>query len=121
MKKNSRPESQRIFKEVRVPKSRLQKKLEPLLGKFLGVSVDDIIAMYMCSVSQKMRSEVKGYMKDCDLIVLSLPYLYPAIKNDAYDGPIIYESHNVEYLLKKSLLGTGSLQRFLLEMSEERR
>ena len=102
------------FKEVRIPKSGLQKKLESLTRMFFGVSVDDIIATFFCGINNKMKSEVKRYLKDCNLIILAQPYLYPVIKNNASDKILLYESQNVEYLLKKTILGEGILRRFLL-------
>lgn len=103
------------FKEVRVPKSGLQKKVEALLVQVLGVSVDDITAMFFCRYSSKMKSEVMRYLNNCDIIVLSHPYLYPLVKNNLLNKILFYEAHNVEYSLKRTILQGGLFRKFLLE------
>lgn len=102
------------FKEVQVPKSAIQKRIEIAARQFLGVSVDDIIAMFLCGINANMRSEVRKCLKDCDLIILAQPYLYPAVKNDISNRILLYESQNVEYILKKTIFGKGFLKRVLL-------
>lgn len=103
------------FKEVRIPKSQLHKKVEAIAVKLLGISANDIIAMFFCRVNPEIKSELKKYLNDCDLIILSLPYMYPAVKNRASDKTLFYESHNIESFLKKSIFGKGALRNFFLE------
>jgi glycosyltransferase involved in cell wall biosynthesis len=47
---------------------------------------------------------VKKEMADSDIVIFSHPYLFPLKKHINDNSIIIYEAHNVEYLLKKPYL-----------------
>ncbi|RXA20103.1 glycosyltransferase [Methanosarcina sp. MSH10X1] len=101
------------FLEVRIPKSLFHKNINAVAGKLLGVSVDDISAMFLCRYNRKLDSVAKDYLKDSDLVILSHPYMFPLIKDYAKNKPLVYEAHNVESSLKKSLLGNGLLRNYI--------
>jgi len=98
------------FLEVKVPKSLIHKNINTIAGRLLGVSVDDIIALLLCRYNQEINSLAKKYVDRADIVILSHPYMFPLVRNYINNRPIIYESHNVEFLLKKSLLGDGFLR-----------
>ena len=79
------------------------------MGALLGVSVDDIVAMFLCKFNRKINIAVKRYLLDANIIIVSHPYMFPVIKNHKYanDKTLVYESLNVEYLLKKDILEEG--------------
>lgn len=101
------------FVEIIVPKSLFQKNIEKIAGKFLGISVDDIIAMFLCTYNNQLKSTVKSSFLNCDIVISSLPYMFPVMEKYIKDTFLVYESHNVEFLLKKSLLGDNILNSFL--------
>lgn len=101
------------FVEISIPKGSLHKSIEKTAGKLLGISVDDIIAMFLCKYNQKLKSTAKNYFSDCDIVVASLPYMFPVIEKHVKDTSLVYESQNVEFLLKKSLLGKSFFGNFL--------
>lgn len=101
------------FIEIVVPKSFFQKNIEKVAGKFLGISVDDIIAMFLCRYNHQLKSTVKSYFSNCDIVVASLPYMFPVMEKNIKDSSLVYESHNVEFLLKKSLLEKSFLKNYL--------
>ncbi|MCZ7356129.1 MAG: glycosyltransferase family 4 protein [Candidatus Methanoperedens sp.] len=101
------------FWEIRIPKSKIHSSVNLLLGKIFGISVDDIIAMFFCNYNKKLNNIVRDRLSDCSIVVASHPYLYTLIKKHAPNKFLIYEAHNVEYLLKKAILGKGFFKRFL--------
>ncbi|MGB9938730.1 glycosyltransferase family 4 protein [Methanosarcina sp.] len=107
------------FMEVRVPKSLFHKNVNAVAGKLLGVSVDDIAAMFLCRHNRKIDSVAKDYIEISDIVILSHPYMFPLVRNYAKDKLFIYEAHNVESSLKKSLLGKGFLKDYICSKVEK--
>jgi glycosyltransferase involved in cell wall biosynthesis len=107
------------FLEVKVPKSLFHKKVNAVAGKLLGVSVDDISAMFLCSHNQKIDSVAKEYLENSDLVILSHPYMFPLIQDYAKGKLLIYEAHNVESSLKKALLGDSFLRNYISNKVEK--
>lgn len=101
------------FLEIRVPKNQIHKRINAVAGKLLGVSVDDIVAMFLCRHNREIDSIAKKYVGKCDIVVLSHPYMFPLVRDYIANKPLVYESHNVEFLLKKSLLGNGILKNYI--------
>ena len=101
------------FLEIKVPKSRFHKNMDAVAGKLLGVSVDDITAMFLCKQNPEIDALARECLEKSDLVILSHPYMYPLIRDYVKNKPLIYESHNVEALLKKSLLGSGLIRNYI--------
>jgi len=98
------------FIEIRIPKGNVHRCLEWFLGKLLGIAVDDIVAMLLCRSNRNLDRTIGKYLADCELVVLSLPYMFPAVKDLSGDKILVYESQNVEYSLKKSILREGFIR-----------
>lgn len=103
------------FLEIKVPKGIIHKNIDAIAGKLLGVSVDDVIALFLCRRNQEIDSLAKKYVDVADIIILSHPYMFPLVQNYIIDKPLVYESHNVEFFLKKSLLGNGFLRNYICD------
>ncbi len=107
------------FSEIKVPKGNVHRNMERLMGKLLGVSVDDIVAMLLCRSNKDLDQIIQKHLLDCEIVVISLPYMFPAIKDCLGDQLLVYESQNVEYALKKSILGEGLLRDHLCSRVKE--
>ena len=101
------------FLEIKVPKSGFHKNMDAVAGKLLGVSVDDITAMFLCRQNAEIAALAKTSIEKSDLVILSHPYMFPLVRDYVYDKPLIYEAHNVEAYLKKALLGKRALRNYI--------
>ena len=101
------------FLEIKVPKRGFHKNMDAAAGKLLGVSVDDITAMFLCRQNAEIAALAKTSIEKSDLVILSHPYMFPLVRDYVYNKPLIYEAHNVEAYLKKALLGKGVLRNYI--------
>jgi glycosyltransferase involved in cell wall biosynthesis len=100
--------------EVRVPKSKNHAEKEWRIEEKAGIPVTDIAMLYLYNETPLFVNEVKASSSDAQVVVLSHPYLYNLIQ-EHIDKPIIHESHNVEYNLKKQMLENTSHNQELLK------
>jgi len=102
------------FFEVLVPMSKLHKKFLWEYEKDVGVPLSDVTAPELVRYTPLFEKVVNGYVNEVDIVIVSHPYLFPLI--EAYKHkPLIYESHNVEFSLKKDLFSKTRLGRKLLK------
>ena len=69
----------------------------------LGISAADFACMEHPEDLNELSAEFKRLAPTADKVVCFQPYLYPLVKK-AYNGPVIYDAHNMEYQLKKSMV-----------------
>jgi glycosyltransferase involved in cell wall biosynthesis len=100
--------------EVRIPKSKSHAEKEWRIEEKAGIPVSDIAMLYLYNETPLFVNEVKASSADSQIIVISHPYTYYLIQEHT-DKPIIHESHNVEYNLKKQMLEDTSHNQKLLE------
>lgn len=104
------------FKEIRVPKSIEHLKQEIKLSEQIGLNIGDIALCELFQLSNEYIEEAIQEIQDSNIIVASHPFVYPIIKNIVNDSKIIwYDAHNVEYLLKSSMLPKTSNSEKLLK------
>jgi len=90
---------------IKVPKSKMQKMINALIGRLLRIGTDDIVAMILCKHENMLKKTVHKYIAQADVVVCSHPFMYPVVEKYADKKFMIYEALNVEFLLKKSLIG----------------
>lgn len=84
------------------------------IEKECNVSLADILMpKYSCLTPHYYQIAAK-FMEQSDIIVAAQPYLFHLIEEYASSKTIIYDSQNVEYLLKKSMLPNHTLSQTLL-------
>lgn len=89
------------FIEIQVPKTAVHRKAES--AHKWHISAADIINYQQAPGNELLVSIVEAIAKYADAVVLSHPYMAGLVKH--LPGlPVIYESHNVESELKRSLL-----------------
>jgi glycosyltransferase involved in cell wall biosynthesis len=92
------------LQEVVVPMTPEHREFEVRLSAELRASCVDIAAMLKPELSPDWLAEIKAACGWADLVIASHCYGYPAIRN-VWDGPVIYEGHNVEADLKNAIFG----------------
>jgi glycosyltransferase involved in cell wall biosynthesis len=102
------------FRQITVPKSYLYTKVLKLVKVLMGCSVDDFVALFFASYNLQLTKKIKQQLQECDIVILSHPYLYPAVKPYIQKQIVIYEAHNVEFRLKESILPETFLKKIVL-------
>jgi glycosyltransferase involved in cell wall biosynthesis len=103
------------FYEIRIPKQRMHRKLIKLAYMVFGCSADDLVALFIARYNGTLNEIIKQYITDSSVVILSHPYMYPAVKPFLKNQFVIYEAHNVEYLLKNSSLNRNLLSKAVLK------
>lgn len=102
------------FFEIRVPKTKNHEKKEIEIEKKAGIPITDIAMLYLYNETPQLKEEIKESSATSKYIITSHPYTYTLIK-EIVNIPIIHESHNVEYNLKKQMLKDNTYNKKLLE------
>ena len=91
------------FYEIQIPKTEEHKEKENLFKWY--ISANDIVN-FMEAPKNKLLSKVfNALSKWADIMILTHPYMVGLLENkNVSNKPIIYESHNAEFFLKKDLL-----------------
>lgn len=107
----------RHLREVRIPISAAHIEAEWALTKQLDeTSVSDIAAALFGHLTPALAHELTARLKGASLAIASHPYLYRFLRA-AWDGPVWYDAHNVETLLKDKILpGTPKGRAVLAEV-----
>lgn len=102
--------------ENRIKKSEQHFKNENLLREKTGVSIGDVALFTMSQLTPEFAESFVRAQKDADAVVLCHPYCYPAVKPFLEDRPVIYEAHNVEYVLKQGIFPDTEQGKEMLQM-----
>lgn len=91
------------FYEIRVPKSSSHESKEWQMQDKAGIPITDIAMLTLYSETPNFIEEVKNSARSSCAVISCQPYVYPLLKEHV-NIPIIHESQNVEYNLKKQML-----------------
>ncbi len=106
------------LREIRIPKTPTQQAEETRLEREVGgIPVGDIGIRLFGTDTPEYARRLTRSMETADLVVASHPYAVAAAPPDVLGGHrIVYEAHNVEYLLKKEVFrGAGATGDRLVE------
>lgn len=101
-------------KEIVIGRTDTHIKEESNIQEIVGQPVTDIVAANLMRYTPEFTQRLESELNDADIVVLSHPYLVdllPANRNFT----LLYDAHNVEVDLKRSILGEGKLAESLLE------
>jgi len=101
--------------EVRIPKSKKFIKKEWEMQQKAGIPITDLAVMFLYQEIPLYIEKFIKYAKKSDIVIASHPYFYPMIKQYITDKLIVYESHNVEYDLKKQMLKENEFNNKILK------
>lgn len=107
------------LREIRVPKSPAHRQAELALAADVpGVSITDISMPRLIGLSPDYSAALAASVAGADLAIASHPYLFPLLRQ-LTDRTIWYEAHNVETVLKRSMLPDTPTARELLAETEQ--
>jgi len=104
--------------EIRVPRSNEHKVYEDNLNKEIGAYVGDIALIDLYKYSDRYIDALKNSSENAEVVIVSHLFLYPAVKRTDVKR-VWYDSHNVEYLLRKQTLGDKPKCNKLLDRLKE--
>lgn len=90
--------------EIRIPKSQEHQQKEWEMEKRAGISVSDIAMISLSGETPEYGKQLEKSILTSDLVVVSHPYLYKEVEKYIGNQKVVYEAHNVEYLMKKEML-----------------
>lgn len=90
--------------EVVVPMTAAHAAFETTLGAQLRAPCSDVAAMLQPQLTPAWLNAVRAACERADVVVACHPYAYPAIRA-VWQGPVVYESLNVESDLKAAIFG----------------
>ena len=102
------------LEEINIPENRPGALLRKVLYALTGTPCDDVAAYLTARYNRPLRKAFAREARFAGVIVLSHPYFVPLLRGTTVDVPVIYESHNVEAVLKEHLYGRGFWQRWAL-------
>lgn len=117
----SKPRRSEIGNMAEVVVNVSQKHLEEnaKIEKKAGIPVEDItMAELLKQYSPELLTQLESEIETSDIIFLEHPYLAPLVPRDI-KKPVVYDAHNVEYLLKEAMLEDNETGRQLLEKTRE--
>lgn len=92
------------LKQICIPQSVEHAKYQWEVEKKIGVNLYDVAMIEFVDCSKEYVEKVKELAADSEIIIFSHPYLWPLNKFTNGNKTIIYEAHNLEYLLKKDYI-----------------
>ena len=109
------------LREITVPQSPAHFRAHESLRAMDPQLTMDVTFPLLSFLSHGFAHRVAHEAKLADVIVVSHPWAYPIVSRvpGLEDKPLIYDSHNVEGHLRRSLLGHGELAGGIAEMVEE--
>jgi glycosyltransferase involved in cell wall biosynthesis len=91
--------------EVRIPKSeRHAAKEQEIARRCHGIPIGDIAMTLLHRHTPQYHEALARALDGAAVVVASHPYALPAIQDCSPTVPLVYEAHNVESLLKESVL-----------------
>ncbi|MGG1553525.1 glycosyltransferase family 4 protein [Paenibacillus ferrarius] len=101
--------------EVSIPMSNTHLEKEWSIEREVGIPITDIVMKKLIEFSPEYIRIAESHMKNSDILVAAQPYLFNLIEKFVGNKYIIYDSQNVEYELKKSMLPNNKTAHKLLE------
>jgi glycosyltransferase involved in cell wall biosynthesis len=101
---NTRMDFNRHFRQIVIKPTPAQYSADVSLQSALGgVPSSDITAIDLDPLNPAFASAVRSAVAGADVVIADHPYCFNTIRN-AWRGPLVYSSHNVEMKMKESML-----------------
>lgn len=101
--------------EIRTVKSQKHAEKEWDIERQVGMPVTDVAMPQLIENTPEYSSKLREQIEKSDIVIISHPYMYTAAKPYIAGKVMIYEAHNVEYLMKKHMLPSNRIADELVE------
>jgi glycosyltransferase involved in cell wall biosynthesis len=100
-----------------VPNLWSQRHVMRFLRHWLGGIEGDLGSMLFSAHNRRLVQTLVEHSRDGDIFFLAHPWLWPALRAALKQrrACVVYDAHNVEYVLKQAVLKPGRLSRWMLE------
>lgn len=102
------------FVEISVPKTQKHQDQEWQIEREVGIPITDIAMEKLSTHTPEYHQIANKHLEDGDILIASHPYLFHLLEPYIGIKKVIYDAHNVEYILKRSMLPDGKMTRSLL-------
>ncbi len=103
------------FREIKIPYSKSFNELNRKITAKSETPISDVLLFNNYHLNEEFVAQFKELSKNSDIVVLTHPYLYNATKLLQKSVKIYYDSHNMEYNLKKSMLNLQEKHHHILD------
>jgi len=100
--------------ENKIPKTAEHQREESRIESRVNIPLTDIAMITLSGLTPEYGVALKKAIEECDMVILSHPYLYPEVKKYLNGKKFAYEAQDVEYLIKKGMLPQNSCSEELL-------
>lgn len=91
------------FAETTVARTRAHEAVENEAAAQITVPVNDLVGGSAIALSPRYIAQLRELLTEAEAVILSHPYLEPALDLASCDKPVIYDAHNVESRLKDTI------------------
>lgn len=107
------------YRELRVARTAAHEEADQAAQVRAHVPVYDITALENVGLTPDYRTVLENSLAGSRAALLSHPYMLTALRETAYAGPILHESHNREHSLKRQMLPPTAERERLLSLVED--
>ena len=105
--------------QISVPQSKEHAEAQWKAERDLGINLYDVCMIDLVEKSEEYVKKVKVLAKGSDIVIFSHPYLYGLRKYLGREKLVVYEAHNVEYLLKKDYVKGSDYAQKVRDIEQE--
>ena len=101
--------------ETRIPKSNKHQEEESHFEREIGIPITDVVMPFVSQYTPEYSKALKESINDSEMVIVCHPFLLHEVKKHIGNKPFIYEAQDVEYLIKKEMLGDSKKAKLLIE------
>lgn len=107
------------LRQICVPQTREHAQAQWEVESKTGLNLYDVCMIDLIEKSKDYVQMAKNLIDESDIIIFSHPYLFGLSKYVEKNKRIVYESHNIEYLLKKDYIKNQVISDKIREIEKE--
>lgn len=107
------------LRQICVPQAREHAEAQWEVERHTELNLYDVCMIDLIEMSKDYVQKAKNLIDESDIIIFSHPYLFGLSKYVEKNKLIVYESHNIEYLLKKDYIQNHVLLKRIMEIEKE--
>lgn len=107
------------LKQICVPQNKKHVEAQWAMERKVGVDIYDVGMIDFIEESTDYVQKVKELVNESDIVIFSHPYLFGLNKFIGKKQRVIYEAHNVEFMLKKGFIKNADYVKKIKDIEQE--
>jgi glycosyltransferase involved in cell wall biosynthesis len=107
------------LRQICIPQTREHAEAQWEAERRTGVNLYDVCMIDLIEMSNDYVQTARNLINESDIIIFSHPYLFGLIKYVEKNKRVVYESHNIEYLLKRDYIQNQVISTKIREIEKE--